>query len=47
MSDNADKQNEFPGVSLADFAVGVHETTRQRFNNLVASGNPSADTIPS
>ena len=35
MSDNADKLHEFPGVSLANFEVGVRETTRQRFDNLV------------
>ena len=36
MSDIADKQHEFPGVSLADFEVGVRETIRQRFDNLAA-----------
>ena len=36
MSDNAAKLHEFPGVSLANFELGVRETTRQRFDNLVA-----------
>jgi hypothetical protein len=36
MSNEVEKQSEFPTVSLADFSVGVQATTRQRFDNLAA-----------